>query len=222
MLTIDRREANLIQALSTIGVKHDLQDLPVGDILCRYVSGVQWIAERKQASDLTASLTSGRLSEQTARLHEAGYQLIFWLVEGSFHGQDIADESLWGACINMSLRSNSHFIRTLDVHETARVVKQLIRKCAEPPPGIPHGLQTPAPRSKRKRDAEKDVVFIRQLMCIPSVSEKIANILQKKFVTMPALQKALSDVDSFPQIELNSRCCIGKQRVRKLRKYLCE
>ena len=122
----------------------------------------------------------------------------------------------------MTLRSKSHFIRTLDVKETAFVVKQLIKKCYAPPPGIPNGVQMPAPTSKRKRDADKTLVYLRQLMCIPSVSDGVAKKLQDHFDTLPALQKALADIDAFPPIRLNERSCIGKARLHKMREYLCE
>ena len=83
MLQIDRRELNLIKLLADI--KPVIRELPVGDFLCEYANaGINWIAERKTASDLAASIIDGRLFEQTARIHEAGYHQIFWFVEGDF------------------------------------------------------------------------------------------------------------------------------------------
>jgi len=221
MLILDRREMALSSALTRLEVAHAMQALPVGDILCEYEDGAPWVAERKQASDLANSLSSGRLFEQTARLHEAKYDKIFWLVEGSLDGHTISPESLWGACINMTLRSKSFFIRTLDVNETAFVVKQLVKKCRVQP-GIPNGVQMPAPMTKRKRDADKNLVYLRQLMCIPSVSEGVAKKLQEHFDSLPALQEALADIDTFPSIRLNEKSCIGKARLQKLRLYLRE
>ena len=73
------------------------------------------------------------------------------------------------------------------------VVKQLIKKCRVPP-GIPNGVQMPRAMTKRKRDADKNLVYLRQLMCIPSVSEGVAKKLQERFGSLPALQEALADV----------------------------
>ena len=84
MLTVDRREKELSRALGTL--PHEIRELPVGDVLCEYGGADAWVAERKSASDLAASIVSGRLLEQTARLHEANYQYIFWLVEGDLRG----------------------------------------------------------------------------------------------------------------------------------------
>ena len=221
MLSIDFREIALSDALTRLEVVHEMRALPVGDVLCEYEEGVPWIAERKQASDLACSLSGGRLFEQTARLHEANYDKIFWLIEGSLEGHTISPESLWGACITMTLRTKSFFIRALDVNETAFVVKQLIKKCRTQP-GIPNGVQMPTPMTKRKRDADKHLVYLRQLMCIPSVSEGVAKKLQEHFNSLPALQEALADIDTFPSIRLNEKSCIGKARLQKLREYLCE
>ena len=222
MLTIDRREAALSDALTRLEVVHEMRQLPVGDALCEYEDGAPWIAERKRSADLVNSLSTGRIFEQTARLHEARYEAVFWFVEGCLDGHTISPESLWGACINMTLRRQSHFIRTLDVTETAFVLKQLMRKCRGPPPGIPNGIQIPAPMSKRERDADKSRVYLRQLMCIPSISEGVAKKLQEHFGSLPALQKALGDISTFPSIRLNEKSCIGKARIRKLKEYLCE
>ncbi len=75
---------------------------------------------------------------------------------------------------------------------------------------------------KRKRDADKNLVYLRQLMCIPSVSEGVAKKLQEHFGSLHALQEALADIDTFPSIRMNEKSCIGKARLQKLREYLCE
>ena len=221
MLTLDRREKALGDALTNLGVVHSMRQLPVGDVLCEYEDGGVWVAERKQSSDLVRSLSSGRLFDQTARLHEANYNNIFWFVEGSLDGHNIPRESLWSACLNMALRNKSYFIRTLSVYETAFVVKQLITKCQHLP-GIPGGVQLPTPMTKRKRDGDKQIVYLRQLMCIPSISEGIAKKIQVRFSTLPALQAALVNIDTFPPIPLNEKSRIGKARLQKMKECLCE
>ncbi len=50
-LTLDRREAALSEALRPLR-EHFLQDLPVGDVHCKYDDGTEWILERKTARDL--------------------------------------------------------------------------------------------------------------------------------------------------------------------------
>ena len=74
--------------------------------------------------------------------------------------------------------------------------------------------------SKRKRDAELETVHVRQLMCIPSISEKIARKLLAGFGTIPELQRALAAPGEFPHVQLDNRSCIGQARLAKLRRYL--
>lgn len=127
--------------------------------------------------------------------------------------------SLLSACLNAELRKNSHVLRTMDVHETAAVVSHLVQKGGAHSPGIPSGMAPPAPLTKRKKDADKKTIFVRQMMIVPSVSENIATKLYDHFGNIPALQKALS-AKKFPKIRLDDRQCIGKGRVKKLATYL--
>lgn len=219
MLTLDRREKELSRALGDF--PHEIRELPVGDVLCEDDESDAWIAERKSASDLARCIVNGRLFEQTARLHQAGYRRIFWLVEGDLHGHAVQHESLLGACVNMALRKQSHLIRTYSIEETAAVVRQLVEKC-RCPPGVPSGAAPPAPLTKRKRDCDKATVCLRQLCCVPTISERIAKRLVDQFGTMPALQRALADIDSFPQVRLDEKTCIGRARLLRLRSHLCD
>ena len=217
---VDRREMDLRHALAD--VPHEVRELPVGDVVCQYDDADSaWVAERKRASDLAASLTTGRLFEQTARLHQAGYRRIFWLVEGDLRGHSVAHENLLGACVNMSLRKQSVLIRTCGVEETAAAVQQLLSKgrCL---PATPTGAAPPAPLTKRKRDADKATIYLRQLMCMPAISERVAKKIAKHFKTLPSLQRALGDLGTFPAIPLDEKHCLGKARLQALRAQLCE
>eukprot|EP00973_Karenia_brevis_P029121 4017138-Karenia_brevis.AAC.1 len=121
----------------------------------------------------------------------------------------------------MALRKQSVLIRTCDVNETAAIVQQLISK-GRYPPSVPTGLMPPAPLTKRKRDAKKETIYLRQLMCIPTISECVAQKLSQNFDTLPALQRALEDLDAFPTIRLDAKRCVGKARLRTLREHLCD
>jgi len=123
------------------------------------------------------------------------------------------------ACLNAELRNHSHVIRCMDVQETAAVVGQLIRKNGGSPPGVPSGLAPAKPLTKRKKDADKKTVFVRQLMVLPSISLKIATKIAEHFGSLAELQKALPE-KKFPKIQLNDRQTLGKGRVKKLALYL--
>jgi len=124
--------------------------------------------------------------------------------------------ALISAILNAELRKNTHVIRTMDVNETACFIRHLTQKCEG---SLPTGIQTTITK-KRKRDANPDVVIVRQLMCIPSISEHIANKLVEQFGSIPKLQAALKNKKHFPKIELDQKHNLGKARIELLCKYL--
>ena len=153
------------------------------------------------------------------RLYQS-YDCIFFLIEGHIEeGLGVPPVALWGALINAELRKTSHVIRTADPNETATVVRLLVQKgCASPK--IPSSIAPERALTKRKRDAEPSLVFMRQLMCVPSISENVAQKLFDTFGTLPSLQKALREKKSFPKIELDPRRSLGKARIDKLASFL--
>ena len=164
-----------------------------------------------------------RWQEQTSRLHGAGFSRVFMLIEGDLRAPSFPYESLIAACVNAELRRNSHVIRSVDADEPAMVVRQLCKKAGNPAPGVPSGIAPPAiPKSKRARDSEEENVWIRQLMCVPSISERIARALLAEFGSLPVLAQALSaaDLRAFPRVRIDASTCLGKTRIATLAKYL--
>lgn len=216
-LSVDHRERGLIEALAC--VPHTVKTLLVGDLVCEYEEGNSWIAERKRADDLAKSIKTGRWRDQVHRLHATGSRRIIFLVEGDLRSTSLSHESLLGACVNAELRRSSHVIRTMDLEETAAVVRHLVEKGGGFP-GVPSSLTPPV--SKRKRNSDRETCWVRQLMCIPSISERIARKLLDEFCTLPAIQLALADVESFKKIRLDDRTCLGKARIQKMASYLVD
>ena len=129
-------------------------------------------------------------------MHQSGYARIFFIIEGDLRSPQFPYDSLLGAVVNAELRPRSHVLRSLDLDETAAIVIALCKK-AGCTLGIPTGLAPPIiPTSKRKRDSDVKTVFVRQLMCIPSISENTAKALIDHFGTLTALLEALSDPQS--------------------------
>ena len=145
---------------------------------------------------------------------------VIYVIEGDLATVRFPIDSLWGALINANIRRNSFVFRTLDLAETAQLVQILVAKM-EKYPGAPSGLAPPL-SSKRKRDADIDTVWTRQLMCVPSVAKKVAEALLQHFGSLPKLQQALVDVKSFPKVRVSDRSCVGKQRVLRLQACLVD
>ena len=177
-LILDRREHALHAALDG-AIQFEVQSLPVGDITCTYDDGSMWICERKTAHDLAGSIKIGRWADQCKRLNDAGCK-IFFIIEGDLKETALPYNALISALLNAELRKNTHVIRTVDVKESAAFVKHLTQKCEGT---LPAGIATNI-TEKRKRDADPDLVFIRQLMCIPTISKNIATKLKEQFGTI--------------------------------------
>ena len=214
-LTVDYREHKLRVLLD---IPHESCNLPVGDLVCDYGSGNKWIAERKSAPDLAVSITTGRWRDQVHRLRETGCRVIF-IVEGDLRSTSLNYDSLLGACINAELRKESLVIRSMDIHETVAIVRHLVAKGGNEP-GMPPAALTPPVLNKRERDGETHTVWVRQLMCIPSISERIAKRLLEEYGSLPAIQRALREPKSFKRIRLDDKTCLGTTRIAKLAHYL--
>ena len=145
---------------------------------------------------------------------------VLYVVEGDLRGLGMY-EAMMGAMINANLR-NSCVFRTADLEETAVLVAHLTKKLASHPAPVVSGGGLQPPPTKKQRCA--DNVFLLQLMCVPSISEKIAEKLVEHFVDLETLQASLresrSGGKSFPQIRLSEKACLGKARVSILRKHL--
>jgi ERCC4-type nuclease len=220
-LVIDNREHSLIWHLVAKCTPHRVAALPVGDVLCTYdAGGCPFIMERKRADDFANSIQDGRWREQTSRLFSTGHR-VFFVIEGDLRGLDSMYGPMIGAMVNASLRSSCCF-RTMDVEETACFVVHLVKKLSSYPSSVVAAGLRPPPqsKSKRQRASEMDSVLVRQLMCVPSVSERIAEHLVQRFGDLEALQTALRDVRTFPRIQIGAKTFLGKARIKTLAKHL--
>ncbi len=126
--------------------------------------------------------------------------------------------SMLGAIINANLRSSC--FRSCDVEETACLVCHLMKKPQTCPP--PAAVSTDGLRphqSKRQRAPEAHNVFARQLMCVRSVSERIAVPSVDHFGHAEELQHAVRDIRTFPRMQIGDKALLGKARITKLAKF---
>ena len=219
MLTIDHRERKIRDVYDgQEGVDFVVKELAVGDFMVAYEGAPDktWLCERKSAVDLSASIKSGRWADQVARLYATGHRIVI-LIEGDLRNAGLPQKSLMGAWVNASMRKGFTVYRTVDVYESALLLKTLLEKMrcwSSSSPPVSSGLIL----SKRKRD--NDTCHLRMLCCIPSISENVADALLKHFGDFSSLQDALSSGERFPTVSLG-KTTVGKARVTTLRKYLC-
>ena len=210
-LVVDKRERHLLALFGDGGVQ--AATLELGDVLCKYPDGSCWIAERKTAQDLANSIKDGRWDEQKARLASSGLH-VFYILEGDFKGvEGLPYGALVGAYTNLLLHpSITTVVRTANIYETKFVLTQLASKCQGVAKPMPLGVVS----SKRKKEDDTRNIWIRQLACIPTISEHIAATILDHFGSMSALREALRSPETFPVVHLSRSACVGKKRVAKL------
>ena len=210
-LIVDKRERHLLALFGDGGVQ--AETLELGDVLCKYPDGSCWVAERKTTQDLAHSIKDGRWDEQKSRLASCGLH-VFYILEGDFKGvEGLPYGALVGAYTNLLLHAGiTTVLRTANIHETKFVLTQLASKCQGVAKPMPLGVVS----SKRRKEDDTRNIWIRQLACIPSISEHIAATLIDHFGSMSALREALSNPETFPIVQLSRGTCIGKKRLAKL------
>ena len=141
---------------------------------------------------------------------------MFYVFEGNFRSRaELPYAALVGAFVNTTLRGGVQVLRTVDIVETKYLLVQLAKKCQT----VANVATLPAQRglaSKRKKDSDVDVIWVRQLATIPTISEHIATALLKQFVTMGNLREALRDPKNFPVVHLSRGTTLGRARIDKL------
>ena len=144
----------------------------------------------------------------------------FVVIEGDLRRCDLYESSL-SAWLNLSLRGDVSVLRTTSVRETFQVIVALVSKLEAPPgkwtPSADGGVRPPKLVGKRQKDAA--CVDVRQLMCVPSISYKIAKTLLDQFGSLSNLRKALLS-EPFPAVRLDERHCLGRARIKHLRRHV--
>ena len=115
-----------------------------------------------------------------------------FIIEGDTRNTSLPYKSMLGAVVNCELRGTARVFRTWDVNETAYLLSHLVHKM-QALHTHPSGFGT----SKRTHDSDPTAVWMRQLMCTPSISEKIARTMMNEFGSLSQLIDALRS-DDFP------------------------
>ncbi len=225
-VVVDAREHSLIELFKTHAEGYEVAPLPVGDIMVEYNNSNRgWICERKTGADAAASIKDGRWKDQKQRILDSGKRPVF-VFEGDFREAGSMYKSVFSAWVGLSSRGQGCALvfRTWDVGETFDLLCALVGRLEHPPPCAPLSTSSStldAPKLASKRDKNADCVFIRQLMCVPSVSEHVARALVDHFGNIVALQEALKkSPKTFPIIDLGNKQTVGKAQIEHLAKHL--
>ena len=161
---------------------------------------------------MAKSIQDGRWQEQKDRLYNLGYTVLF-IVEGSLKDASFTFDSLLGAVVNAELTEGTHVFRTWDIRESKFLIEHLQKKM----PLHCHAPTDSLVTNKRKKDNTIENIWVRQLACIPLISEGIARAILVHFGSMRDLRDALQS-SVFPDVPIRaSGGLLGKARIEKLR-----
>jgi len=194
---------------------------------------------------LASSIIDGRWKEQKSRLQVYRAKcrddpqplvqgcVIGYLIEGDFYDtsrkHSVPPSTLVAAASMSSARDGFTVLQSASVSASADILKVLLKK--SPFRGYSElrerslisdnasGLDPPM-LSKQQKYSEKNVVFLRMLMCIPGVSLKIAKHVKQKYPNVCKLQRALREKSIQKQLAdskpAGAKRKLGKNVVQKL------
>lgn len=206
-LIIDHRERELLKYITST---HKTEALDIGDIMFKKNDEIIFIIERKTIQDLKASICDGRLREQKARILGSGVssERILYLIEGNLDKapteniNGIPVSTLLGSIINTQLRDNIKVYKTSSIQESAIFIDKLCDKLSkelnnyfkQEEKKITNSEYAATLKTVKKKNMTPEVWFIVQLALIPQVTEKISEVIGKKYVTLIALIKEYETV----------------------------
>jgi ERCC4-type nuclease len=213
-VTIDHRERDLIKNMLKSGVFHKHEEdkvgtvnswplhvveLKLGDIIVNRITAthckLQWLIERKTMSDLRASITDGRYSDQKSRMlelrkcHDPNLKMSY-LFEGCVHDHrsDSMYTSIRGAITWTQHRDNFTTFHTRHVPDTVDLITYLlnapIRKWEMAFPLSSVIAINVSSNLRTKYKSSKITMLARQLTCVRGVSITKARLLSTFFDTI--------------------------------------
>jgi ERCC4-type nuclease len=191
-VVVDDREmkSGVVENLRSMeGVCVEVERLDLGD----YLVDDRVLFERKTVADFAKSLVDGRLFGQACRLTSSRFHPVL-ILEGSagdLTGCGVRRESIQGAMVMLTVILHLPLLRSLDVAETARLIRYTGEQIERSMRGV---IARPGnrPADKRKRQ-----LFI--LQGLPGIGSKRAEKLLDAFGTVEAVVKA--DTEALAAVE---------------------
>ena len=199
-IVVDNRESYLIKKFAEDSVEIDVRTLDIGDIIIEDDDGsIILVIERKTVDDLSASICDGRFREQKSRLlGTVDKTRIMYLIEGNItKGTTIKGgcDTLLGSIINTMYRDGIRVYKSSSLDETARVIRKLYTKTdvINETKDVNTNYTTTL-KKKKKDNMTVEVMFHHSLTLIPQVSDKIADVIVKKYLSISSLLSAYMEL----------------------------
>jgi ERCC4-type nuclease len=218
LLRVDNRESIIKTLLPSFEVYHVCENLECGDFIIE-VSDVPFLVfERKTIKDLLASVHDGRYKHQKNRMIERyGRDKIIYIIEGQpvFSNTidnitDVEYKVLKSCIINTQIRDKINVMQTLDVHETCRLICDIVTRIIKDPSKYVLDFNTHTPstqnvvlyKTKAKAGKTKTEVFIQQISQINGISDKSAEAISKEFSDMKTFYETLLPLSDEQKLKL--------------------
>lgn len=227
IVVLDSRETHLkvelekLQKQGKIPAKSwKIEQLVIGDVIYRKGSQVLLIMERKTTPDMYSAITTKRHPEQRERLKQANTFVIYLLEaygEGlsSFVPQS-AMKMVAGAVENLILYDNIKVIPTIDLQHSAVTIVNVWKKLSKNP-DIAYREKTNSVQGimASRKGKIMENMFKHQLLLIPGVSEKVADVITTCYPSINALTTAYEELPSDDKTAQNllADLKVGKKRL---------
>lgn len=196
-IVLDNRETKLKELfLNDIDTTCEVQTLLCGDIHFVCNDKVIFVFERKTISDLASSIIDGRYKQQKQNmLLQYDRTKCFYIIEE--FNFSLINDMVYGAIINTITRDKINMIYTQNIKDTLKFCKYLYKKMKTNPndynnDNLSFVSQDIVYTHKKVRD--KNVLYLEQLCCIPSISMQTAKAIQTKYPSMFHLYSNLSSL----------------------------
>ncbi len=223
-LIVDSREKYVKGHLTDNGTPYRTEQLDVGDFLFMNGNQCLLVIERKTPADMYSSIVSKRFSEQRERIKKMSC-LKMYIMEGlpatvtaNSPKRDVATfKCVNGALENLALYHNIQILPTQDAKCTAIALANILKKLSEN--SQVHAKQTTDQLDTmiKKKDKVMENIFKHQLMLLPNVSERVADVITSQFAHSADMVTTLAKMNgSKSRIKFLSEISVGKKRLGKV------
>lgn len=255
-IILDFREIELKNSIENLiktnigfqNIQLKIENLHIGDIIIEIDNKPFIIIERKQISDLLASLKDGRYTEQSFRLNNSAHHNhnIMYLIEGNINKFNKHKNTIYSSMLSLNFYKGFSVINTISIDETAfficnsiiKIIKNekdnklpfystannIINENEQPNESIETETTTDKDYVKAIKTIKKNNINTNNIseimLCqIPGVSPNVALIIMKEFHNIYNLINCLKqDTHCLDNIKTSN----SKQQFRKLNKTCIE
>jgi ERCC4-type nuclease len=231
-IVVDCGETDLIKQLTGLNAVFATEDLPVGDIAYRLDGVDKCIIERKKIADYSASITDGRLANQSIRLKSLGSQMIvIYLIEESIPHDDykfpnrISGKSLYSSILGKIVRDHFYVWQTINIKETAVFCQKMLTKLSSDYVSPDAEIELTeldyarTIKTSKKANMTPEMCYRCQLAQIPGVSVDIAETIAGSWSSMSKLIAGFMQSKN-PDKMLQECQGIGKVLAQRVYEYL--